>query len=374
MMKSKARIRLAVALLPLGLLAGCSLAPGGHIDYEAQETVSLDEQVDIVPITPRLIANYRQQNGAMTAKSMSPELAQEMESYQYYVGPGDVLNIIVYDHPELTIPAGSERSAEEAGTLVHADGTIYYPYIGSINVEGKTVNEIRSILTRRLATYIADPQVEVNVAAFRAKKVYVSGAVANPGTQPITNVPLTVLDAISQAGGANEQANWHEVTLSRGGREIPLSLYDMLKNGDLTQNYLMRPGDVLHVSTSENRNIAVMGQVRNPGNIQAGIEQLTLTDALARAGGVIESRAEPSGIFVIRGNPVGSEKMATVYQLDISNAVALNMGSYFPVQPQDVVYVTDAPLARWNNVISLLLPTISLPGTVADTSNEVGDL
>lgn len=374
-MKSKARIHyLAVALLPLGLLTGCALAPGGHIDYEPQETVSLDEQVDIVSITPRLVANYRQQMGAVTAKSMSPGLEKEIQDYQYHVGPGDVLNIVVYDHPELTIPAGGERSAEEAGTIVHADGSIYYPYIGSINVEGKTVNQIRDILTRRLATYIADPQVEVSVAAFRSKKVYVSGAVTDPGTQPITNVPLTVLDAISQAGGANEQANWHEVTLARNGIEIDLSLYEMLKNGDMTQNYLMKPGDVLHVANAENQNIAVMGQVRNPGNIPAGVERLSLTDALARAGGVVESRAEPSGIFVIRGKPVGSEKMATVYQLDISNAVALNMGSYFPLEPQDVVYVTSAPLARWNNVISLLLPTISLPGTVADTSTDVGDL
>lgn len=375
-MKSKARIHyLAVAaLLPLGLLTGCSLAPGGHIDYEPRETVSLDEQVDIVSITPRLVANYRQQMGTVTAKSMSPDLMKAIENYQYHVGPGDVLNIVVYDHPELTIPAGGERSAEEAGTIVHANGSIYYPYIGSINIEGKTVNQIRDILTRRLATYIADPQVEVSVAAFRSKKVYVSGAVTNPGTQPITNVPLTVLDAISQAGGANEQANWHEVILARNGVEINLSLYEMLKNGDMTQNYLMKPGDVLHVANAENQNIAVMGQVRNPGNISAGVERLSLTDALARAGGVVESRAEPSGIFVIRGKPVGSEKMATVYQLDISNAVALNMGSYFPLEPQDVVYVTSAPLARWNNVISLLLPTISLPGTVADTSTDVGDL
>lgn len=363
----------AVALLPVILMGGCSLAPGGHIDYEA-EAVNLDNQVDIVPITPNLISTVRQQNGTGKARQMSPDLERKIADYQYYVGPGDVLNIIVYDHPELTIPAGSERSAEESGTLVHADGSIYYPYIGNIKVDGKTVNEIRGILTSRLATYIADPQVEVSVAAFRSKKAYISGAVSNPGTQPITDVPLTVIDAISQAGGATENANWHHVTLSRSGAEKKLSLYQMLKQGDLTQNQLLKDGDVLHVSTSENQNIAVLGQVRNAGNIQTGIEPLTLTEALSRAGGVVESRAEPSGIFVIRGKPTGSEKMATVYQLDISNAVALNMGSYFPLEPQDVVYVTSAPLARWNNVISLLLPSISLPGTVADTTTDVGDL
>lgn len=364
----------AISLLPVGAMTGCSLAPGGHIDYQSTEQMSLDDQVDIVPITPSLISTYRAQNSVTTSKNMSTDMLRQLENYQYQVGVGDVLNIIVYDHPELTIPAGSERSAEESGTLVHSDGSIYYPYIGNIQVEGKTVEEIRRILTSRLSTYIADPQIEVSVAAFRSKKFYVSGAVENPGVQPITNVPITLLDAVSQAGGATDNANWHHLILNRDGEEITLSLYEMLKNGDMTQNRLMRPGDVLHVSSAENQGIAIMGQVRNPGQILAGRERLTLTDALSRAGGVVESRAEPSGIFVIRGNGQGSEKMATVFQLDISNAVALNMGTYFPLQPQDVVYVTSAPLARWNNVISLLLPSISLPGNVADSATDVGDL
>lgn len=364
---------LAVALLPLGMLGGCALAPGGHIDYEAQE-VSLDEQIEIVQITPELISSYRSANGTSRARGVDPDLAVEIENYEYRVGPGDVLNIVVYEHPELTIPAGGERSAEESGNIVHTDGTIYYPYIGNLEVEGRTVGEIRRMITSRLATYVTEPQVEVRVAAFNAKKVYVSGEVATPGTQPITNVPLTVLDAISAAGGATENANWHNITLTRNGDERSLSLYEMLKRGDLAQNTLLQPGDVLHIASAENQNISVMGQVTNPGNITTGRERLSLTDALGRAGGVVESRAEPSGIFVIRGNPPGSEKMATVYQLDISNAVALNMGSYFPLEPHDLVYVTSAPLARWNNVISLLLPSISLPGNVASTSNEVGEL
>lgn len=364
----------AIALLPAGVMTGCSMAPGGHIDYESTEHVSLDDQVDIVPITPSLISSYRARSDTSTSQAMSTEQLRQIENYKYQVGPGDVLNIIVYDHPELTIPAGSERSAEESGTLVHSDGTIYYPYIGNIQVEGKTVEEIRRVLTSRLSTYITDPQIEVSVAAFRSKKFYVSGAVANPGVQPITNVPITLLDAVSQAGGATDSANWHHVTLNRNGEEITLSLYDMLQNGDMSQNRLMRPGDLLHISSAENQSIAVMGQVRNPGQILAGRERVSLTDALSRAGGVVESRAEPSGIFVIRGNGQDSEKMATVFQLDISNAVALNMGAYFPLQPQDVVYVTSAPLARWNSVISLLLPSISLPGNVADTATDVGNL
>ncbi len=120
--------------------------------------------------------------------------------------------------------------------------------------------------------------------------------------------------------------------------------------------------------------MVVLGQVNRPGAIALGNERITLTSALARAGGVNEFRAEPSGIFVVRANAEGSGKLATVYQLDISDATRLMLGTRFPLQPQDVVYVTSAPLARWNNVISLLLPTLSLPGDVADSATGVGDL
>lgn len=351
-------------------ISGCALAPGGHIAYDT-EAPDIDHLVDIQAITPELVARYRREINGDVASLMPPTLQEAIDDYEYLVGAGDVLSIIVYDHPELTIPAGAERSAAEAGNTVRRDGTIFYPYVGRVQVAGKTVDEIRGILTQRLANYLTDPQIEVSVAAYRSKKVYISGAVGSPGTLPITNVPLTVLDAFSEVGGISEDANWHDVVLNRDGRKEELSLYALLRQGDQTQNRLLHDGDVLYVPTLETQTVAVLGQVRTPGNLTLGNERITLTDALARAGGVVETLAEPSGIFVIRVRPEESDKIATVYQLDISNAVALTMGTHFPLQPQDVVYVTSAPLARWNNVISLLLPSVLLPGRVADTSNQL---
>lgn len=358
-------------MLLLGSVSGCALAPGGHIDYDA-EAPPLDHLVDIRSITPELVAEYRRELNGDIANLISEDMRSELQGYEYLVGPGDVLSIIVYDHPELTIPAGAERAAAEAGNAVRPDGTIFYPYVGRVQVSGRTTEQIRSLLTRRLGEVITDPQVDVSIAAYRSKKVYVSGAVAQPGAQPITNVPLTVLDAISAAGGAMEEGNWHNVVLNRDGRKEELSLYAMLRHGDFTQNRILRDGDLLFVPTLATQNVAVLGQVRTPGNLTLSNERITLTDALARAGGVVETLAEPTGIFVIRAMPEESEKLATVYQLDISNATALTMGTHFPLQPQDVIYVTAAPLARWNNVISLLLPSLVLPGDVAGSVDDVG--
>lgn len=367
-------LRPLAALIGVAMIAGCSLAPGGHIDYEySADTEAIDELVDIQPITPALVASYHEV--IPEARPMSPALRQQIDEWQYRVGPGDVLSIIVYDHPELTIPTGSERSAAEAGNEVRPDGTIFYPYIGRVQVAGRTIDEIRAELARRLSEYLTDPQVDVRMADFRSQKVYVSGAVQAPGTQPITSIPLTLADAISQAGGATEAANWHEVILTRdGGQQERLSLYALLREGDLTQNRVLRHGDTVHVPSAENQSVAVMGQVNSPGNLRLGNERLTLTDAIARAGGMNETTAEASGIFVIRSHNGESDKLATVYQLDVRNAVAFTMGSRFLLEPQDVIYVTTAPIARWNRVISLLLPSVTLPGTAAGAVDDVRDL
>ncbi|MCD6003492.1 MAG: polysaccharide biosynthesis/export family protein [Halomonas sp.] len=360
-----------VLILLLGVLSGCAMAPGGHIDQDNLEQ-SLDGRVDVEQITPDLVNAMFERD--VSSRVPSPALNPVVPGYEYRVGPGDILSVIVYDHPELTIPAGSERSAAETGNRIRPNGTMFYPYVGRVRVEGMTLDEVRNLITRRLANVINEPQVEVGIAAFNSQKVYISGAVENPGTLPLTIVPMTILDAISAVGGARENADWRNVTLSRNGGEERISLYAMMRQGDMTQNRLLRDGDLLHVPTMENQNVVVMGQVVRPGTIAIGNERITLTDALGRAGGVNESRAEPSGIFVVRGNSPGSEKFATVYQLDIRDATRLLLGTRFPLQPQDVVYVTSAPLARWNSVISLLLPSVSLPGNVVTVASDASEL
>tara|TARA_R110002020_G_scaffold2409_9_gene11154 strand:+ start:3792 stop:4946 length:1155 start_codon:yes stop_codon:yes gene_type:complete len=365
-------VRYLMLILLLGILSGCAMAPGGHID-ESELDQSLDGRVDVQPITPEFVDRlYVPQEP--TTQATSQALNQEVQDYEYRVGPGDILSVIVYDHPELTIPAGAERSAAETGNRIRPNGTMFYPYVGRVRVEGMTLDQVRELIAQRLSSVINEPQVEVGIAAFNSQKVYISGAVENPGTLPLSIVPMTVLDAISEVGGARDNADWRNVKLSRNGGEEVISLYAMMRQGDMTQNRLLRDGDLLHVPTMENQNVVVLGQVSRPGAIALGNERLTLTDALGRAGGVNENRAEPSGIFVVRGNPPGSEKMATVYQLDIQDATRLLLGTRFPLEPQDVVYVTSAPLARWNSVISLLLPSVSLPGDFATSAIDAGEL
>ncbi|WFF43013.1 polysaccharide export protein Wza [Salinicola endophyticus] len=371
---------LAALLLVTGL-SGCAFAPGGHIGYET-DSAPIDDLVDVEPITLGLVRTQQASAGSAgkpdpTALSRAVEGAGEGASaspYQYRVGVGDVLSVTVYDHPELTIPAGGERPSTESGSTVGSDGTIFYPYVGRMKVAGRTVDAVRDELQRRLTAYIAAPQVDVKVAGFNSQKVYVTGEVDKPGVMPVTNVPLTLLDAINLAGGMRESANWHDVVLTRGDEIEHIDVHAMLQDGDLSANRRLRDGDVVHVPDLGNQKVFVMGEVVDPVSLPMGNSRLSLTDALSQAGGMNEAEADAKGIFVIRQAPAASGKLATVYQLDARNATALVLGTQFMLQPTDIVYVTAAPLSRWNRVINQLTPTITSVYQVTRATRDFDEL
>ncbi len=360
------KLKLTVLSLSALLTASCAFAPGSHIDqnsslFESNDSefseADLSKLVNTHTISPMLLAEL---NAMQVAKpQLNEELSQARDSYDYRIGKGDILNVTVYNHPELTIPAGSMRSAQESGNWVHSDGTIFYPYIGKVEVAGKRVSEVRETIATRLAKYIEKPQVDVTVAGFRSQRVYITGEVKQPGVLPVTNVPMTLIEAVSASGGLTPEADWTTVTLTRNGQERAFNLRELYQQGNTDQNILLQPNDVLHVARNDQNKVFVLGEVRQPKSYMMGRSGMTLAEALADAGGWFEATANAEGVFVIRAADPATGRVAEVYQLNAKNATALVLAEQFQLQQRDIVYVTAAPVARWNRVISQLLPSIT---------------
>lgn len=373
--------RLMLVSLLIGSLSACALSPGNRSYSPGEQSevkIPVQKGEDIVPenikvrqITAELIIDMfkaaRPNQPVGNSASMRPARASQIDpaaqAINYRLGPGDIISIIVWDHPELTTPAGTFRTAEQAGTVVAEDGTIFYPYVGVIKVAGKTTREVRDILANKLAKYIEKVQIDVRMAQFRSKRVYVVGEVAKPGTQDITDIPMNVLEAVNRAGGFTAEADYSRVLLTRRGTTYRVDIQAMYEDGATEQNAMLEPGDILNVSDRSYNKIFVLGEVLKPGSMVMNKKRSTLAEALGDAGHINQDRASPRWIYVMRSDSDTPE----LFHLDGRSPDAMLLADRFPLKPRDIVYVDTADIVRWNRVISNILPTSTMLNLTSGT-------
>jgi polysaccharide export outer membrane protein len=334
--------------------------------YAGKADAGTGDELIVIPIDAALLKEQQKTRLETRPAPLQDPLAELAANYNYRVTAHDVLSVIVWDHPELTIPAGEFRSAEATGHPVSTDGTMFFPYAGTLQVAGKTLPEIRELLTQRLTQVIKKPQLDVRVAGFRGQKVQVTGEVLAPSSLPITDVPMRAQDAISQARGPTPEADLRGVTLTRGGRTFTLNLQALYEQGDISQNWLLQDGDILHVPDRSRNKVFVLGEVRRPSSRVMVKGRMTLAEAIGDTEGFDPVSANPAKLYVIRGN----FDQPTVYKLDARSPDALLLATQFQLQPHDVVFVSAHNLTRWNRIISQIQPTVQMLWQAVDIGNR----
>ncbi|MFC4344336.1 polysaccharide biosynthesis/export family protein [Cupriavidus numazuensis] len=345
------------------LLSACAASPGMYFDSKAAVTaVGPDAAPKVTPITMDLVNELKK-------KSRNENQGVEelfAKPTPYLIGPGDIISVVVWDHPELVFPTQtysigaafeipqSSGGANVPGYVVSAQGDIQFPYAGVMKVAGRTANDVRDQMARILARVVRDPQMTVRVLGFRSQRIYVDGEVRTPGMQAIDDAPMTLVEALNRAGGVlNQTGDNSRVRVTRGERSWYVNIPALLAKGVDPAQIMLRSGDIVRVEQREDNKIFVTGEVVRPSSLLMRNGRMTLNEALGDAGGVNPQSANAEQIFVIRRAADGEPK---VYHLDSNSPVALAIAEGFELEPKDVVYVDARELVRWSRVINLLLP------------------
>lgn len=353
------------------LLHGCAVvtAPGfDFADPKTRTSITLGQYVPgdvnnppqgvITPITPTLV----QAQFAARPRSLPPEIERLFaEARPYTIGPSDIISVVVYDHPELAPQGGAILQGGDptgitgaAGFIVDQGGYISYPYAKRVRVGGLTEGQASELIANSIKHVIRDPQVTVRIASFRSRRAYVEGEVRSPGTQVITDVPMTLMEAIGRAGGITPSGDRSFVTLTRNNVTTIIDLVRMQEAGINPNRILLESGDLLMVRGREESKVFVMGEIMRPSALPMRNGRLTLNEALGEAGGPNLTTANTSQIYVIRN--VG-EASPAIFHLNAGNPTALALAETFYLRPRDVVYVDPVPLVQWNRILSLILPS-----------------
>ena len=353
-------------------LQGCAVvtAPGfDFADPQLRSSVTLGQSMPadpnappqgvITPITPGLLQAQR----AGLPQGIPAEVqALFAEPRPYTLGPGDIISVVVYDHPELQ-PLGAQVIAQSSdptgisgapGFIVDDQGFVHYPYARRVKVGGLTEAQAAELIEQRIRHVIKDPQVTVRITSFRSRRAYVDGEVRTPGTQIFTDVPMTLSEAINRAGGITPNGDRSFITLTRNDATTVIDLLRLQELGINPNRILLQPNDLVTVRNREDRKVFVMGEILRPSALAMRNGRLSLNEALGEAGGPNLGTANPGQIYVIRNV---DQEAPVLYHLNASSPAALALAEGFRLQPRDVVYVDSVPLVQWNRIISLILPS-----------------
>jgi polysaccharide export outer membrane protein len=301
------------------------------------------------------------------------------------LGVGDVIQVTLFESSAggLFIPAEAGSRAGNFVTLpnqtINSTGLITVPYAGQIRVAGQTAAQVEEAINAKLADRAIEPQAVVTLVTSKANEVSVLGDVNTPSKFPLNEGGERVLDVISRAGGVSTPERETYVTLQRGGRAATMSFGPLLTSPK--QNIFVRPGDIIYVNR-ERRTFVAVGAAGVNGRIDFEESNLTLADAIGKAGGLVDDRADPARVFLYRlvpaetaarvGLPVdvkGRELVPVIFRLNMRDPGALFIARKFAMQDRDILYIDNADAVEFIKVLDVINSATEPVRTAADIAD-----
>jgi len=238
----------------------------------------------------------------------------------YTLDTGDVISVVVLRHEQFS-----------GEYTVPPDGHVVFPGVGSLQVRGQTLQGLANMLRERLSQRLRNPEVFVSLKQARPQLVFVEGQLNRPGAYPI-QPGWRVADAIAAAEGLKILPERTVATLIRGEQTMPVDLPAILHRGDQRTNYLLQPGDLLSVQQKPAIRVAILGEVKRPGNYDLDADSRVM-QAIAQAEGVTEFAALKRAFIDRRGTIIPFDLYRASVQGDTSES------NNPPLQDGDVIVV-----------------------------------
>jgi len=274
----------------------------------------------------------------------------------FTLGPGDRLEIEVLGDP-----------ASRAITVVAPDGKLYFNFLEGIDVWGATIAQAKASLENQLANYVREKsQVSIILRGVESKRIWVLGRVQAPGVYAMA-APMTLLEAISMAGGTLSLANYRDQEAAginqemadlrhsfviRQGKVLPVDFERLLNRGDLAQNIYLQPDDFVYLPAARAKVVYVLGAVTQPRSI-AYSEGMTVAGAVASAYGTLKG-AYMHHVAVVRGSL--AEPQVTI--VDYKNVIK-GEAQDIALQPHDIVYVPFSPYRYIQHYVEIAINTFA---------------
>ena len=355
-----------IFLTLLIFFVGCStnslpdLGPS-RSDILSQAKRSYQDSPHLIKVTNENIAAL----GSLRIDSINSDFKNVFsDKEQYILGIGDQLLISIWEASGDGLFSTTEKKQTDIEATIDEEGRIFIPYVGLIKVAGEGIEDLRKIISVGLEGKALEPQVQVKLVTNISNTIVTIGEVANPGMYPITVGGIKLLEALSLAGGSKLQSFETLISVVREEKKAEIRLDAVLANSN--NDIWLQANDTLQV-TSKPKYFTVLGAVRSQKRYTFESEFLSISEALAQAGGLMDGISDSSGVFLFRYEPIyivqdnvydfGSIdqenlKIPVIYQIDLSVAESFFLASQFMLQDKDLIYVSTAPAREYNKFLN----------------------